>query len=243
MGRQTRGLTNDETRLLEQEQNDDDGLPLDEDDLSEGDVVELTFGDGRRARYEVEGPWSEDETADLEAYDDPANEAEEMFPGTKAKRVWTLDPGMWEDVPNYRATLVLHAPSYTGAVVDNYPDDGATGYEVHSLRKAEVVGVEDRWTVEGDMSSPTARHVARVVREAIEEDPLVGTTSAESWTLKDEDHSGTGVLGNDLGPVVSVAEALDLHVREAFEEYLFENLNEGVSFECERNGVWSFYRN
>lgn len=240
MGRQTRELTTDETRLLEQ---NDDARPLDASDVEEGDVLELTFSDGRRARYRVEGPWSEDDEADLEDYDDPANDAEGMFPGLKATRVWTLDAGMWEDVPHRRATLVLDADSATGGVVDNYPDDGTTGYEVHSLRNAEVVGVEDRWTVEGDMSSPTARHVARVVREAIEEDPLVGTTSAESWTLKDEDHSGTGVLGNDLGPVVSVAEALDLHVREAFEEYLFENLNEGVSFECERNGVWSFYRN
>jgi len=241
MGRQTRGLTNDETRLLEQ--NDDAARPLDASDVEEGDVLELTFSDGRRARYEVEGEWTDEDTLTFEDYDDPANEAEGKFPGLKASRVWTVDSGLYSEIPRYRATLVLDADSATGALVDNWKDDEDAGYVVHSLRKAEVVGVEERWTVEGDMSSPTARHVARVVREAIEEDPLVGTTAAESWTLKDEDHSGTDVFGNDLGPVVSVAEALDLHVRDAFEEYLFENLNEGVIFECERNGVWSFYRN
>jgi len=216
---------------------------LDAADLSEGDVVRVEFSDDDLgdARYEVEGPWNDDETANLDALDRPSAEAEDMFPGLKARRVWTENAGDYRDLPRLRATLVLDAGSATAGVVDNYPDDETDGYEVLSVSRAEVLSFEDRATVEGDMSAPIESHVARVVREAFETNPLVGTLDAESVTLQDADHSGTGVLGNDLGPVVRITAALDLQVREAFEECLFEDLNDGYSFECERAGVWSFY--
>lgn len=223
----------------------DDELPLDASDLSEGDVVELELQNYGNARYEIEGEWNDEDTADLESLDRPDEEAEGMFPGLKASRVWTEDAGDYRDLPRYRATLVLDADSHTGGLVNNYPDEDDednSGYDVLSVQRATVVEPSDRWTVEGDLSSNMASHVARVVGEALTEDPLVGTLNAEAFTLKDEDHSGTGCLGNDLGVTVHVASALDLHVREAFEEFLFENLSDSYGFECERTGKWSFYK-
>lgn len=223
----------------------DDELPLDASDLSEGDVVELELQNYGNARYEIEGRWTDEDAADLESLDRPDEDAEGMFPGLKASRVWTEDAGDYRDLPRYRATLVLDADSHTGGLVDNYPDpddEDNSGYEVLSVQRATVVEPSDRWTVEGDLSSNMASHVARVVEEAIEEDPLVGTIRAESFTLKDEDHSGTGCLGNDLGVTVHITASLELCQREAFEEILFENLSDSYGFECERRGVWSFYK-
>jgi len=224
---------------------DDDARPLDNSDLSEGDVVELTFSDGRRARYEVRGEWDAEDTFAFEDYDDPAAEAVGKFPGLHVSRVWTLDSGMWDEVPNRRATLSLDADSHTGGIVENWTenDDGRQedrGYEVHSLQNAEIVSVEDRWNEEGTLASSRAKHVRRVVREAIEEDPLVGTTHAESWTIKGADASGAGCLGDDLGVTVYLTESTSYHVTEAFESYLYENLNEDYWFEVERTGVWTF---
>ena len=227
--------------------NDDanDEQPLDASDLSAGDVVELELSNYGNARYEIEGEWTDEDAADLERLNRPGEEAEGMFPGLKALRVWNERTDDYRDLPRLRATLVLDADSHTGGLVNNYPDEDDednSGYEVLSVQRATVVEPSDRWTVEGDLSPNMASHVARVVAEALEEDPLVGTLNAESFTFKDEDHSGTGCLGNDLGVTVSVASALDLQVREAFEEFLFENLSDSYGFECERTSKWSFYK-
>lgn len=235
------GLTDAEESLRHAAEQDEEP-PLDADDLSEGDVVELELSDGRIARYRVQGEWDEDDVADLESYRHPSEEAEGKFPGLQAERVWSLHYDRENRLPRDRATLVLDADSYTGGLVDNFPDDSREGYSVHSVRQAEVVEVPDRWEVEGELPSPHASHVRRVVREAFEDDPLVGTIEPENITLQDADHSGTGCLGDDLGVTVHVAASMDLHVREAFEEFLNENLNEGVWFECEQTGTWTFLR-
>lgn len=186
-------------------------------ELSEGDVVELTFEDGRRARYEVDGEFTDE--------DDEAT-------GLKASRVWTLDAGLYSEIPRYRATLL------SDRLVNNYADEDDE--EEIPFRSAEVLSVRDRVETEGTLASSRAKHVLRVVCEAIENDPLTSTTSAESWTVKGADASGTGCLGGDLGVTVYCSEAIGLQVREAFEAYLYENLNEGTWFECERSTVWTF---
>lgn len=221
----------------------DDEQPLDASDLSEGDVVELELSNYGNARYEVEGEWNDEDTADLESLDRPDEDAEGMFPGLKARRVWTENPGDYRDLPRYRATLVLDADTYTGGLVNNYPDEDDednSGYVILSVQRAEVVEVEDRWNEEGSLDSGPASHVRRVVAEAFDEDPLVSTIEAENVTIKGADASGTGCLGNDLGVTVYVGASMDLHTREALDSYLNENLNADYWFEHEKSSVWTF---
>lgn len=220
---------------------DDDARPLDASDLSEGDVVELELSDDDLGdvRYEIEGRWTDD-AGDPEDYANPSDDMEGMFPGLKARRVWTENAGDYRDLPRLRATLVLDADSYTGGLVDNYPDDETEGYEILSVRRAEVVEFEDRAKLDGSLDSPGASHVVRVVREAFEENPLVGTVDAENVTIQGADASGTGCLGNDLGVTVHVNASMELPVREALREEMNDRLNSGYWFEVERTGTYTF---
>lgn len=226
---------------------------LDASDLSPGDAVRVEFAPRTTlspTTYLVAGEWDDEQTGDLENED--ADSMPGMFPGLKVERV----TGDFE-APRLRATLVLDASSADAALVDNYPDGQREGYHVLPVRRVEVLSVEDRVEVRGSFDSPRANHVRRVALDALRdlneidtssldpEDPeeadLIATLDAsenvhpEEFTLwgADEWKEGLGVCVSFPVP--------DLGVNEAFEEYLFENLNDGYLFEKENGCVWSFY--
>lgn len=219
--------------------------PLDASALSPGDCVELDLADGRTVRVEVGEEWAADEVADLDAYATPSREAVGKFPGREASVVYVSNySSAFEALPRYRATLVLDAASQTAALVSNWRDGADRGYVSHAIRDARVVGVADRWEVEGAVGSSHARHVLRVLREAFEdEDGLFGwVVKPESILVRGADASGTGVFGDDLGLTIHVLASMDLQTEESLDEFLFANLNDGVTWEKERTGVYTFYR-